>query len=73
MKILLTTLLVILALLASLHASADFNTGMIAYEAGDYATAVHEYKKAAEQGDARAQTMLGIMYATGVTKQTGNR
>ena len=42
MKILLITPLVILALLAPLNASADFDKGMAAYEAGDIATAVRE-------------------------------
>ena len=54
MKSLLITPLVLLALLASLHAGADFYKGMAAADAGDYATAEKEWKKAAEQGDARA-------------------
>ena len=65
MKSLLTTPLVILALQAPLNASADFDKGMTAYEAEDYATALQEFKKDAEQGDARAQSKLGIMYRNG--------
>ena len=65
MKILLITPLVILALLAPLNASADVDKGSDAYRAGDYATALQEFKKAAEQGDARAQFNLGVMYANG--------
>ena len=39
MKSLLITPLVLLALLASLHAGADYDKGMTAVEAGDYETA----------------------------------
>ena len=62
MKSLLTTPLVLLALLAPLNAGADFDKGMTAYEAEDYATALQEFKKDAEQGDARAQCNLGAMF-----------
>jgi TPR repeat protein len=65
MKNLLITPLVLLALLASLHAGADVDKGVAAAEAGDYATAVLELKKAAEQGDVRAQSKLGVMYRNG--------
>ena len=65
MKNLLTTPLVILALLVRLNAGADFNKGVAAYEAEDYATALQEFKKDAEQGDARAQSKLGVMYRNG--------
>ena len=46
-------------------AGADVAKGFAAAEAGDYVTAVHEYKKAAEQGDISAQIMLGLMYDLG--------
>jgi TPR repeat protein len=65
MKSLLTTPLVLLALLAPLNAGADVDKGVAAAEAGDYATAVLELKKAAEQGDVRAQSKLGVMYRNG--------
>ena len=65
MKLLLTTPLVLLALLAPLHASADVEKGSDAYLAGNYATAVQEFKKAAEQGNAEAQFNLGVMYSNG--------
>ncbi len=65
MKSLLTTPLVLLALLAPLNAGADFDKGLAAYEAEDYATALQEFKKDAEQGDARAQSKLGVMYDNG--------
>ena len=65
MKSLLITPLVILALQAPLNASADYEKGMTAYEAEDYATALQEFKKAAEQGLAEAQNQLGQIYRLG--------
>ncbi len=38
---------------------------MAAAKRGDYATAVREWRPLAEQGDARAQANLGLMYADG--------
>ncbi len=40
-------------------------TGMEAYDNGDYATALKEWRTLAEQGDALAQTNLGVLYAKG--------
>ncbi|MAI42933.1 MAG: tetratricopeptide repeat protein [Candidatus Azotimanducaceae bacterium] len=65
MKSLLITPLVILALLVPLHASADYEKGMAAAEAGDDATAFQEFKKAAEQAHAKAQYNLGLMHDNG--------
>ena len=44
---------------------ADYQTGNDAYMKGDYATALKEYRAAAEQGDAAAQNGLGYMYNFG--------
>jgi len=44
---------------------ADLETGVAAYERGDYETAFKEFKAAAEQGNAEAQNRLGDMYAEG--------
>jgi TPR repeat protein len=66
MKSLLIIPLVILSLLAPLNASADFGKGVAAYASGDYATAVKEFKKVAEQGDGFAQSILGSMYVEGI-------
>jgi TPR repeat protein len=44
---------------------ADFTTGMAAYESGDYALALKEFRPLAEKGDARAQFNLGMMYDIG--------
>ena len=43
-------------------AFAGFDEGFAAYKRGDYETAHREFLKAAEQGDARAQYNLGVMY-----------
>jgi len=45
--------------------SADFQTGVAAYERRDYATALREWTPLAEQGDAEAQSSLGEMYRRG--------
>lgn len=64
------TLIIIPVLLFSLllgapSYSADFNKGLTAYDNGDYATALKEWKPFAEQGDAIAQYNLGVMYQAG--------
>ena len=43
----------------------DFEKGMKASQAGDYATALKEWRYLAEQGDAAAQYALGWMYRQG--------
>jgi len=43
----------------------DFNAGLTAYDAGDYATALREWRPLAEQGNAFAQYNLGVMYDNG--------
>jgi uncharacterized protein len=44
---------------------ADFQAGMDAYNRGDYATALREWRPLAEQGDASAQFQLGLLYDNG--------
>ncbi len=44
---------------------AGFDEGMAAYQRGDYATALREWRPLAEQGGAYAQYNLGIMYDNG--------
>ena len=44
---------------------ADFDRGVVAYESGDYATALQEWTPLAEQGYAAAQYNLGQMYYRG--------
>lgn len=43
----------------------DFDKGMEAAQAGDYVTALEEWRPLAEQGDAAAQVHLGILYKRG--------
>ena len=55
----------ILALLlagAGLSVNADFDDGLAAYKKRDYATALREWQPLAEQGYAKAQGGLGVMY-----------
>jgi TPR repeat protein len=56
---------IILSFLFSSSVFADFQAGVDAYDAGDYATAYKEFKILAEQGNAEAQHMLGMMYYEG--------
>ena len=43
----------------------DYGKGVEAYEKGDFATALREWRPLAEQGDAMAQYNLGVMYDNG--------
>ena len=45
--------------------SADFAKGWVAYEKGDYKTALQEFQPLAEEGDVDAQSYLGAMYRNG--------
>lgn len=56
---------VILLVSLSAPAWADLEEGVAAYERGDYATAYREFLPLAEQGYARAQHNLGVMYHNG--------
>ena len=44
---------------------ADVYDAVNAYDRGDYATTSKELLPLAEQGDAAAQALLGVMYETG--------
>ncbi len=46
-------------------AAQDFEAGDKAYNRGDYAAALREWRPLAEQGDALAQASLGVMYRLG--------
>ena len=56
------TLATVLSLAFTPVSAQDYNKGMEAYKAGDYTTALKEWKPLAEQGDADAQSILGYMY-----------
>jgi protein-disulfide isomerase len=49
----------------STPARADFEAGKRAYEQGDYSAALKELRPLAEQGNAEAQALLGLMYNLG--------
>jgi len=61
-RALLFAALVILALPAR---AADFEKGMAAAQAGDFATALAEWKPLAEAGEARAQFNMAVLYDNG--------
>jgi len=44
---------------------AGFDDGWAAYNRGDYATALREWRPLAKQGNATAQNNLGAMYSSG--------
>ncbi len=45
---------------------AGFDEAVAAYQRGDYATALREWRPLAEQGNADAQLFLGVMYDRGL-------
>ena len=57
--------IVAVVLLALPGAAQDYRKGAEAYERGDYAAALQEWRPLAEAGDADSQYMLGRLYATG--------
>jgi len=60
------TLAVVVALMFSAGSAwADFDDGVAAAQRGDFATAIQEWRPLAEQGHAKAQTNLGVMYLRG--------
>jgi len=72
MKTLRTICLTLTLLLGSVGTSwgADIYKGVDAYDSGDFATALREFRPLAEQGVAFAQFSLGVMYAFGVFHRT---
>ena len=54
-----------LLLLFGAAAAADFQTGLAAYDRGDFSTAYREWMPVAERGDANAQFNVGLLYANG--------
>lgn len=55
----------LLLLAAATAGAADFGAGMHAYQRGDYAGALGEFRPLAEEGDAAAQFALGFLYERG--------
>ncbi|MEP6714887.1 MAG: metallophosphoesterase [Terriglobia bacterium] len=57
--------ILLLAGLSSWQVRADFDAGLKAYNAGDFATALKEWQPLAEQGAPHAQYNMGLLYARG--------
>lgn len=51
--------------LMAVPALADFQTGLDAYQKGDYVEAAKQWRPLADQGDAVAQYNLGLLYLDG--------
>ena len=47
------------------NAIASYRRGVAAYDKGDYATALREWKPLAQQGDANSQNNLGVLFLKG--------
>ena len=56
---------IMLALLAGPVVAEPFEDGLSAHDRQDYVTAMRIWRLLADKGDARAQSILGIMYAKG--------
>lgn len=52
----------LLGTLSAAVCHADFNTGLAAFEKGDFAIAIEEWTPLAEKGDMAAQFNLGVIY-----------
>ena len=63
MRIILATIAFVM--LATPSWGGDFSKGWDAYNNGDYATALEEWRPLAVQGDAQAQHNLAVMYYNG--------
>ena len=56
---------IVLLLVSSLHAFADVDAASRAYRNKDYDTAFEAFSESANNGDARSQTILAMMYKYG--------
>jgi hypothetical protein len=56
---------VLLLVASSVAAQSNFDKGAAAYKRGDYATALAIFRPLAESGDAKAQSILALMYSYG--------
>ena len=62
---LLKVLLILLVCAAGPAVAGPFEDGLTAAQKGDYTTAMRLWRSLADQGDARAQLNLGVMYRDG--------
>ena len=64
-RFLLTVVIALLAAAPSDARAAEFETGLDAFNAGDYATAYANWWPMAQRGDAKSQASLGFLYYAG--------
>jgi uncharacterized protein len=65
---LLRAMLMASLMLVAMAGAADagpYENAVAAYQSGDYAAALRLFRLLADNGDARAQNSLGVMYAEG--------
>jgi len=62
---LLSAICIVLAFAAISAFAGDLEDGMKFFESKDYARAISSFRNAATQGNADAQSMLGVMYHGG--------
>ncbi len=65
LKMIAAAAFIILTVMLSTTATQDYDKGVAAYKAGEYAAMLKEMKPLAEQGHAKAQNNLGVMYKSG--------
>ena len=65
MRIIVLTLISFLLIIAVPVTAQDFNKGLAATQAGDWTTALKEWKPLAEDGDGAVQFNLALMYENG--------
>jgi uncharacterized protein len=65
MRLMIAAMIVLIGLGGAGSARADYKAGSLAYNSGDYKTALRELEPLAKEGDAHSQSMLGIMYSEG--------
>lgn len=58
-------IVIVFTVLAAPAGAQDFKTGLAAYDRGDFAAALKEWRPLAERGDARAQYNLGVVIFNG--------
>lgn len=64
-RVLLAILIVMFAAAPRTSAAVDFNSGLEAFNSGDYATAFANWWPLAQRGDAKSQASLGFLYYAG--------
>ncbi len=73
MRSMIAALIVLIGLGAAGPVRADWVAGVLAYDIGDYVTAMRKLRPLAEQGHMSAQHFLGLMYTKGQGVPQDNR